>query len=153
LTNYLVKRKKLEEFAAHVERLWGFGFVKMQRLRKPESAGKYVLKAVGYTVKGGDGAQGTIYGNRYGISKSIRVQSDTFDIYDQAEAREGLERLQDDMESDIEPLEVSELPGVAPGPLLCVRCVRCGIVGVLIVSALTTVRTMVAADRIEHTVS
>lgn len=85
LTNLRVPRRKFDEHAAWVESLWGHGWVKIERIRKPESAGRYILKAVGYTIKGGEGTQGTVRGNRYGISRNIMVAEDTFELYEEYE--------------------------------------------------------------------
>lgn len=85
LTNLRVPRREFGEFASWVEGLWGHGWVKIERIRKPESAGAYILKAVGYTLKGEGGTQGTIQGNRYGISRNIMVTEDTFELGEEYE--------------------------------------------------------------------
>jgi len=86
LTNLRVPRREFAELAAWIESLWGHGWVKIERIRKPESAGRYILKAVGYTIKGEEGTQGTVRGNRYGISRNIMVTEDTFDLDGKYEA-------------------------------------------------------------------
>lgn len=85
LTNLRVPRREFAEHAAWIESLWGHGWVKIERIRKPERAGRYILKAVGYTIKGEEGSQGTVQGNRYGISRNIMVTEDTFDLYEEYE--------------------------------------------------------------------
>lgn len=85
LSNLRVPRRKFAEHAAWIESLWGHGWVKIERIRKPESAGRYILKAVGYTLKGEEGTQGTIQGNRYGISRNIAVAEDTLELYEEYE--------------------------------------------------------------------
>jgi len=85
LTNLRVPRKEFAALAEWIESLWGHGWVKIERIRKPESAGRYILKAVGYTLKGQEGAQGTVQGNRYGISRNIMVTEDTLELYEEYE--------------------------------------------------------------------
>ncbi|TLM98395.1 MAG: hypothetical protein FDZ75_02445 [Actinobacteria bacterium] len=82
LTNHRVPRAQFDVFAAWVESLWGHGWVTIERVRKPASAGRYMLKAVGYALKGQDGEQGTIAGNRYGISRNIATHEETVDLQD-----------------------------------------------------------------------
>lgn len=80
LTNHRVARSEFDDFAAWVEGLWGHGWVKIERIREPRRAGHYMLKAVGYSAKGEDGEQGTVYGNRYGISRNIAIREETIGI-------------------------------------------------------------------------
>lgn len=105
-TNHTVPRSEFQKFTKWFESLWGHGFAHVERIRKPEAAGLYILKAVGYSAKGSDGGQGLIYGNRYGISQNIRTHRESFDIYDEPEVAEGLLEL-------IRSLE----PGVSCEPL------------------------------------
>lgn len=56
-----------------IESLWGNGFAKLQRVRKPEAAGTYIIKAVGYAAKGGKENQGIIRGNRYNMAACTRA--------------------------------------------------------------------------------
>jgi len=106
LTNHHVPRDEFDALAKWVEKLWGHGWVKIERIHNPESAGRYILKAVGYTLKGESGNQGSVYGNRYGISRLIRTDECTFNIEDREDAAEGLYLLEGDMEpgSDVEVL-------------------------------------------------
>jgi hypothetical protein len=82
LTNHRVPRAEFLEFAAWVESLWGHGWVKIEPIRKPASAGRYILKAVRYAAKGADEEQGAVCGNRYGISRNIQVDETTDDVCD-----------------------------------------------------------------------
>ena len=63
------------EWAARIESLWGQGFVTIERIKNAKAAASYLLKALGYMVKGGEGSQGEIRGNRYNISKHARAES------------------------------------------------------------------------------
>lgn len=60
-------------WAARIERLWGNGFAKLERIRKPTAAGSYMIKAVGYAAKGSNANQGLIRGNRYNLAKASRA--------------------------------------------------------------------------------
>ncbi len=108
LTNYRVPRKEFDDFARHVEALWGFGWVKIEKVRKPESAGRYIMKALGYTMKGAEDDQGTVIGNRYGIARAIIPRYETIDLYDCGQAADSLRLLQSEMTEEIEELA----PGV-----------------------------------------
>lgn len=93
LTNHRVPRAEFREFAAWVESLWGHGFAKIQVIHKPESAARYILKAVGYALKGEGGHQGRVRGNRYGISRNITVKEVTYALYDREAAAHTLMAL------------------------------------------------------------
>lgn len=93
LTNHRVTRSEFDAFARWVESLWGHGWVKIERIRKPKSAGRYILKAVGYVGKGTEGTQGRVRGNRYGISRNINVSEETLDLFDCEGAAEALYQL------------------------------------------------------------
>ncbi|EKO3677637.1 hypothetical protein M3912_002836 [Vibrio metschnikovii] len=60
-------------WAAKIEALWGNGFANLQRIKKPEAAGTYIIKAVGYAAKGDKENQGIIRGNRYGMAACSRA--------------------------------------------------------------------------------
>lgn len=63
-------------WAARIERMWGQGFAKLERIKNADAASGYMLKALGYLLKGDESeqnSQGTIKGNRYNISKSARA--------------------------------------------------------------------------------
>ena len=61
------------DWAKRVERLWGQGFAKLERIKNADAASGYLLKALGYVVKGESQDQGTFKGNRYNISKAARA--------------------------------------------------------------------------------
>lgn len=75
---HLLMRWKVPEthfyaWAGRLERLWGNGFAKLERIRYAKAGAGYLVKAVGYTTKGKNGNQGMIRGNRYGIGASARA--------------------------------------------------------------------------------
>lgn len=73
LMRWRVEFRYFKEWSARLEKLWGQGFAHLERIRCKESASTYLLKAVGYLIKGKGADQGRIRGNRYGISKSARA--------------------------------------------------------------------------------
>ncbi|HHF3091087.1 TPA: hypothetical protein ACPJ1J_004892, partial [Vibrio alginolyticus] len=60
-------------WAKRLEKIWGHGFAKLERIKKPKAAGSYIIKAVGYAAKGENADQGLIKGNRYNIAKCSRA--------------------------------------------------------------------------------
>lgn len=61
-------------WAHRIEKLWGQGFAKLERLRNKEAAGYYIAKAAGYLTKAANGFdQGPIRGNRYGMAQHTRA--------------------------------------------------------------------------------
>lgn len=104
LLNYRVARKDFETFAAHIEALWGHGFAHIERVREPQRAGRYILKALGYTMKGAEDGQGTVIGNRFGISRKILPKYETVNLFESAEAAEGLRVRQAAMTEDIQEI-------------------------------------------------
>jgi len=68
-----VEKKHFRAWAERLEELWGHGFAKLERIKTPQAASNYLLKAVGYMTKGAKENQGTIKGNRYNISASARA--------------------------------------------------------------------------------
>lgn len=62
------------EWAVRIENIWSQGFVTIERIKNAKAAAAYLLKALGYMVKGGEGSQGEIRGNRYNISKHARAE-------------------------------------------------------------------------------
>lgn len=80
--DYLSRRQDFREYAEYVESVWGHGTVHQERLRDPRAAAAYLLKAVGYVSKGTQSGQGTIVGNRYGMSQSLRAVSNDAVIVD-----------------------------------------------------------------------
>ena len=55
-------------------------------------------------MKGADDDQGTVIGNRYGISRDILPKYQELDAFDCAEAADGLRLLQGSMAEEIEEL-------------------------------------------------
>jgi len=104
LTDLNVPHHEFRGFAARVESLWGYGFAKVERVKKPEQAGRYLMKALGYTLKGGESDQGRVLGNRYGISREILPKYETYELCDCAEAVRTLRELQATMTGEIEEL-------------------------------------------------
>ncbi|MFT5755410.1 MAG: hypothetical protein ACI9LM_000117 [Alteromonadaceae bacterium] len=68
-----VPKPLFRAWADRLETIWGHGFAKLEKLKTPEAASNYLLKAVGYLTKGGSSEQGIITGNRYNISASARA--------------------------------------------------------------------------------
>ncbi|MCG7553087.1 hypothetical protein [Pseudoalteromonas sp. Of11M-6] len=75
LMRWNVEPVYFHEWAALIEEKWGQGFVTIERIKNATAAAKYLLKALGYMTKGGDGSQGEIRGNRYNISKYARAEA------------------------------------------------------------------------------
>ncbi|CAH6946993.1 conserved hypothetical protein [Vibrio chagasii] len=73
LLKWNVEPKLFSAWAKRLEKIWGHGFAKLERIKKPKAAGSYIIKAVGYAAKGQDSDQGLIRGNRYNISKCTRA--------------------------------------------------------------------------------
>ena len=94
LTSHIVPRSEFDALAEHVEGLWGFGWVKVERVRNPKQAGRYMMKALAYSLKASEHDQGRVIGSRYGISRSITPRYETVELWDCAEARYELRRMQ-----------------------------------------------------------
>lgn len=73
LLRWQVAPQLFSAWAKRLEKIWGHGFAKLERIRKPQAAGSYIIKAVGYAAKGQNADQGLIKGNRYNISKCSRA--------------------------------------------------------------------------------
>ena len=73
LLRWNVEPHLFHDWAARVESLWGLGFAKLERIRSADAASGYLLKALGYVVKGESKEQGQFKGNRYNISKAARA--------------------------------------------------------------------------------
>lgn len=82
LTDLDVPRDEFQPFCAWLESSWGFGFVHLERIRKPDAAGAYLMKAVNYAAKGARVGQGAVYGARYGISSALRVKRESVEVSD-----------------------------------------------------------------------
>jgi len=61
------------DWAKRLEGLWGNGIAKLERIKNANAASGYLLKAIGYVLKGSANDQGEIRGNRYNISKPARA--------------------------------------------------------------------------------
>ncbi len=69
-----VEGATFKAWAARLEKTWGQGFAHLEKIKNGKSAGAYIAKAIGYLCKAqGKSDQGTVRGNRYGISKSARA--------------------------------------------------------------------------------
>jgi len=73
LMRWRVEKPVFRAWAERIESIWGHGFAKLEKIKTPEAASSYLLKAVGYLTKGSASDQGTIRGNRYNISASARA--------------------------------------------------------------------------------
>ena len=74
LMRWAVEYDQFEGWAGRLESSWGQGFAHLEKIKNGKSAGAYIAKAVGYLCKAqGKADQGTVRGNRYGISKSARA--------------------------------------------------------------------------------
>jgi hypothetical protein len=83
LMDWGVERSHFKCWAAQIESIWGNGTAHLEKIRNPQSAVGYMLKALGYMTKGQQkinedtgevlNDQGVIKGNRYGISKDARA--------------------------------------------------------------------------------
>lgn len=74
LMRWAVPFAKFEGWAKRLEKAWGQGFAHLEKIKNGKGAGAYIAKAVGYLCKAqGKSDQGTVRGNRYGISKSARA--------------------------------------------------------------------------------
>jgi len=74
LMRWRVPETHFHAWAARLERLWGNGFAKLEKIKHAKAGAGYLVKAVGYAAKGRDGNQGMIRGNRYGISAVARAK-------------------------------------------------------------------------------
>jgi hypothetical protein len=104
LSSMSVPRTDFDRFAQQIESLWGHGWVKIERLRKPMTAGHYILKAARYFAKGTEADQGRVYGNRYGISRNIRPVYELCSLGASSEAAVGLRSMQMDVDDGGEGL-------------------------------------------------
>ena len=74
MIRWRVPKRHFRAWAHRVECLWGQGMAHLEKIKEPEKAGAYVAKAAGYLSKAqGKDDQGTIRGNRYGISQRARA--------------------------------------------------------------------------------
>jgi len=84
LLGWEVEKHLFSAWSKRIEQLWGNGFAKLERIKKPKAAGSYIIKAVGYAAKGANADQGLIKGNRYSIASCSRAPGwdslATFDV-------------------------------------------------------------------------
>jgi hypothetical protein len=76
LLRWKVEPHLFHDWAQRIEGIWGQGFAKLERIKSPAAASGYMLKALGYLLKGEKNQasdQGEIKGNRYNISKPARA--------------------------------------------------------------------------------
>lgn len=76
LMRWNVEPHLFRAWAARIESIWGQGFAKLERIKNADAASGYMLKALGYLLKGENqecSDQGEIKGNRYNISKPARA--------------------------------------------------------------------------------
>jgi len=73
LMRWNVEPHLFREWADRLESQWGLGFAKLERIKNKDAASGYLLKAIGYVLKGSASDQGEIKGNRYNISSSARA--------------------------------------------------------------------------------
>ncbi|CAA0081231.1 Uncharacterised protein [Zhongshania aliphaticivorans] len=74
LINWRVKYALFPAWAKRIESLWGQGVAHIEKIKDSEAAASYMMKAAGYLCKAqGKNDQGTIRGNRYGISAAARA--------------------------------------------------------------------------------
>jgi len=71
LTNDKIEYRHFRMWARGLEKLWGNGMVHLEKMKYPKAAGRYLMKAVGYLAKGTDGNQGSVVGQRYGVSRDL----------------------------------------------------------------------------------
>lgn len=94
LCNLRVPRAAFAGFAHDLEKMWGHGYAHVEKIRHEYAAGSYILKAVNYAAKGTESEkQGTIFGNRYGISGAIRPAEETFELTGTESAAQELREL------------------------------------------------------------
>ncbi|QLE87810.1 hypothetical protein FLM48_11095 [Shewanella sp. Scap07] len=76
LLRWQVEPHLFRAWAKRIESIWGHGFANLERIKNANAASGYMLKALGYLLKGEQSEQsdqGEIRGNRYNISKSARA--------------------------------------------------------------------------------
>ena len=74
LLGWRVEYKHFVEWAERIEKLWGNGYFHLEKIKDSTCAGAYMAKAAGYLSKAQDNdSQGTVTGNRYGISAVARA--------------------------------------------------------------------------------
>ena len=72
LMNWHVRKDEFHAWSMWIEKTWGKGFAKLEKIRKPAAAACYMAKAARYITKGNTSDQGRIRGNRYNIARDAR---------------------------------------------------------------------------------
>jgi len=72
LTNDKIEYRHFRMWARGLERLWKNGTVHLEKMKYPKAAGRYLMKSIGYLAKGTNGSQGSIVGQRYGVSRNLK---------------------------------------------------------------------------------
>ena len=72
LMNWHVPKDQFHAWSMWIEKTWGKGFAKLEKIRKPAAAACYMAKAARYITKGNTCDQGRIRGNRYNIARDAR---------------------------------------------------------------------------------
>lgn len=74
LMNWRVSYDDFQPWKDRIEKIWGNGYFHLEKIRDSNCAGSYMAKAAGYLSKAqGADDQGTVTGNRYGISSEARA--------------------------------------------------------------------------------
>jgi len=74
LLNWRVRPEHFRAWAGRMESLWGQGFAHLEKIKDSGAAGSYMMKAAGYLCKAqGKADQGSVRGNRYGMSAEARA--------------------------------------------------------------------------------
>tara|TARA_R110002072_G_scaffold269953_1_gene429748 strand:- start:3686 stop:5128 length:1443 start_codon:yes stop_codon:yes gene_type:complete len=74
LLNWRVGSEHFRAWASRMESLWGQGFAHLEKIKDSGAAGSYMMKAAGYLCKAqGKADQGSVRGNRYGMSAEARA--------------------------------------------------------------------------------
>lgn len=75
LMDWRVKYHEFNAWAHRLERIWGQGYLHLEKIKESEKAGAYIAKAAGYLSKaaGEEHDQGPVRGNRYGIGAFSRA--------------------------------------------------------------------------------
>jgi len=72
LTNDKIEYRHFRMWARGLEKLWGNGTVHLEKMKYPKAAGRYLMKSIGYLAKGTNGSQGSVVGQRYGVSRDLK---------------------------------------------------------------------------------
>jgi len=59
-----------------LDKHWGNGTVHLEKLKYAKSAGRYLMKSIGYLAKGTTGNQGSVVGQRYGVSRDLNPKEE-----------------------------------------------------------------------------